>query len=174
MPNIEKNKIVENLTEKFKSCNGIYFTDYTGLDVKTITKLRKAFRANEVDYLVSKNTLTKIAAKNAGYEHKFDEILNGQIAIAYSEVDAISPARSIKEFLKENDKASLDVLGVLFEGELYPPEKYKEFADLPTKDVLLSKLLSALSEPMTKFSGTLNGAMQSLVVVLNNLKEKNN
>ena len=174
MPNLEKNKIVENLTEKFKSCNGIYFTNYTGLDVKTITKLRKVFRSNDVDFLVSKNTLTKIAAKNAGFEDKFDEILNGQIAIAYSAEDAISPARSIKEFLKENSKASLDVLGVLYEGELYPADKYKEFADLPSKDVLLAKLLSALNEPMTKLSRTLNGAMQSMVGVLNNLKEKNN
>jgi len=172
MANLDKNKIVDNLTEKFKNCSGIYFTNYTGLDVKSITKLRQNFRSNDVDFIVSKNTLTKIAAKNAGFENKFNEILNGQVGIAYSLDDGVSPARSIKSFLKDNDNATLDVLGVLFEGELYPPEKYKEFADLPTKEVLLSKLLSALNEPMTKFAGTLNGAMQSMIGVLNNLKEK--
>ena len=84
----------------------------------------------------------------------------------------MSPARSIKTFLKDEVKASLEVLGVVFEGEIFSPDKYKELADLPTKEVLISQFLSVLSQPMTKFAGTLNGAMQSMAGVLNNLKEK--
>ena len=79
----------------------IYFTKYTGIDVQTITDLRKSFRDNQVEYVVTKNTLTKLAAKEAGYEGMFDEILSGQIGIAYSEEDATAPARVIKDFKKE-------------------------------------------------------------------------
>ena len=75
MPTEQKINIVKSTTEKFKNSTGVYFTKYTGIDVKTITELRKSFRQNHVDYLVTKNTLTKLAAKEAGFEGLFDDIL---------------------------------------------------------------------------------------------------
>ena len=167
-----KIETVDQLTRRFENSSGIYFTCYTGMDVSQATELRRMFRDSGVDFFISKNTLTKIAASNAGYEDKLNDFLKGQVAIAYSINDAVSPARSIKTFLKDEVKASLEVLGVVFEGEIFSPDKYKELADLPTKEVLISQFLSVLCQPMTKFAGTLNGAMQSMVGVLNNLKEK--
>ena len=100
MANQQKIDIVNQAIDEFKNSQGIYFTRYTGMSVPQITELRKAFSSNSVNYKVIKNTLTKIAAKEAGYEGKFDELLENQVAIAFSE-DPVAPARVIKDFLKE-------------------------------------------------------------------------
>tara|TARA_B100000029_G_scaffold173703_2_gene170357 strand:- start:719 stop:1249 length:531 start_codon:yes stop_codon:yes gene_type:complete len=174
MPNTQKLEIVESLTQKFKDSSGIYFTKYTGMNVAQATELRRCFREESVHFLVSKNTLTKIAARNAGFEDKLDAVIKGQIAIAWSVNDPTSPAKAIKKFSSgdKSNKDVLEVLGLLFEGVLYDPEKYKEIADLPSKDELLAKLLSALSQPMTTFAQTLNGSMSKLAQTLASLKNK--
>jgi len=82
MPSQKNINIVDITTEKFQKANGVYFTNYSGLTVPKITSLRKEFSKNSVDYQVIKNTLVKIASKNAGLENKFDDILNGQVGIA--------------------------------------------------------------------------------------------
>jgi len=174
MPTEQKIDIVKETTERFKKASGVYFTNYSGIDVQTITNLRKSFKQNQVEYVVTKNTLTKIAAKEAGYEGLFDEILNGQIGIAYSEEDPTAPARVIKDFKKENEDL-LEVLGLLFEGELYPSEKYKELANLPSKEQSLAKIMGMLNQPLTKLVYTLDQMKGvKLVTALNNLKDTKN
>ena len=133
--------------------------------------LREQFRKNEVLYLVSKNTLTKIAAKNAGYEDKLDDLLSGQIGIAYVLDDPTAPARVIRNFEKENKDATLDVVGLVFEGELFSPDKYKELANLPSRDELLTKFVGSINQPMTKLVGTLNGVMTKFTMTLSSLKD---
>lgn len=169
MPNEHKVNIVKDTAEKLKSSNGVYFTRYTGIDVHKITMLRKSFRENDVDFTVTKNTLTKLAAKDAGFEGIFDELLTGQVGIAFSE-DPTAPAKVIKEFKKEN-KELLEVLGLMFEGELYSSDKYKEFANLPTKEESLARLGMMLNQPMTKLVSTLNGSLGKFLGVLNSLKD---
>ncbi len=164
MANQKKIDIVDAATKSFENSGGVYFTKYTGLDVPSITGLRKSFTSNSVQFSVIKNTLTKIAAKNAGLEGKFDDLLNGQVAIAFSE-DPVAPARVIKDFLKEN-KDSLEVLGVFFEGELYDADKYKQLASLPSKEVLLGQFVSCLNSPMFKLVSTLNSSMSKVVFAL--------
>ncbi len=169
MPNEQKINVVKDTTEKLKKSSGVYFTRYTGINVQKITKLRKSFRDNDVDYSVTKNTLTRLAAKEAGFEGVFDDMLSGQIGIAYSE-DPTAPAKVIKEFKKEN-KELLEVLGLLFEGELYSSEKYKEFANLSTKEESLTKMVMMLNQPMTNLVSTFNGSFGKLLGVLNSLKD---
>ena len=164
MANQQKIDIVNQAVDGFKNSQGIYFTRYTGMSVPQITELRKAFSSNSVNYKVIKNTLTKIAAKEAGYEGKFDELLENQVAIAFSE-DPVAPARVIKDFLKENED-SIEVLGVFFDGELYDACKYKQLANLPSKEVLLGKFVSCLNSPMYGLASTLNGSMSKLVFAL--------
>ena len=170
MPNTHKIKVVDQLIQKFDSSSGIYFTCYTGIDVVQVTELRKQFRESGVDYYVAKNTLTKIAADKAGYKDKLNGFLIGQVAIAFADKDPASPARIIKNFKKEN-KDALQVLGLVFEGEIYSADKYVELADLPDRDVLLAQFASGLSQPMSQLVGTLSGAMSKLVNVLNSLKK---
>lgn len=170
MPTEQKINIVKNTTEKFKNSSGIYFTKYTGIDVKKITELRKSFRSNDVDYMVTKNTLTKLAAKEAGFEGLLDDILSGQVGIAYATEDPTAPAKVIKDFKKEN-KELLEVLGLLFEGKFYPSEKYIEFANLSSKKESLTKMLIMFNQPITKLASTLNGSFGKLLGVLSSLKE---
>ncbi len=171
MPTEHKINVVKDTIDRFQKSKGVYFTNYSGIDVKTITDLRKSFRENNVEYVVSKNTLTKIAAKEAGFEN-LDEILVGQVGIAFSE-DATAPARIIKEFKKENENL-LDVLGLIFDGNLYPSDKYIEFANLPTKEESLTKMVVMLNQPVTKFASALNDSFAKLLSTLGNLKETKN
>ena len=167
----QKTEIINDLTQKFQNSSGIYFTKYSGMNVTQATELRKQFRKNEVSYFVSKNTLTKIAANNAGFKNKLDGLFSGQIGIAYVTGDPTAPARVIHNFEKENKNSTLEVVGMVFEGEIFSAEKYKELADLPSRDVLLSMFVGTINQPMGKLVGVLSGAMSKLSAVLTSLKE---
>ena len=171
MPTLKKTELINDLTQKFQNSSGIYFTRYTGMNVAKVTELRRKFRENEVSYFISKNTLTKIAANNAGYEDKLNDLLNGQIGIAYVSDDSTAPARVIRNFEKENKNATLEVIGLVFEGEIFSAEKYKELANLPSRDELLAKFVGTINQPMSKLVGILNGVMSKLMGVLSSLKE---
>ena len=171
MPTSQKTEIINDLTQKFQDSSGIYLTNYSGMNVVQITELREQFRKNEVSFFVSKNTLTKIAAKNAGYEDKLNDFLSGQIGIAYVSDDPTAPARVIRNFEKENQNITLEVVGLVFEGKIFSAEKYKELANLPTRDELFAKFVSSINQPMTKLAGTLSGAMSKLTIMLSSLKD---
>ena len=171
MPNAKKIELVESLSEKIKSSSALYFTKYTGMNVEQAAKLRKSFTDNSVEFLVSKNTLIKIATEQAGFDKNlFNEFLSGQIAIAYANNDPTAPARVIKDFSKDNK--CLEVVGLFFDGQLYSPDKYKEIANLPSKEELLTKFVVALNYPMTSVLYSLKATMNNVVNVLNNLKEQ--
>ena len=173
MPNVKKVELVEELSEKIKMSSALYFTKYTGMNVEQASDLRQSFTDNSVEFVVSKNTLTKIAAEKAGLDKDmFNEFLSGQIAIAYAGDDPTAPAKVIKNFSKENE--CLEVVGLYFDGELYNPEKYKEIASLPSREELLTKFVVALNYPMTSVLYSLKASMTSLVNALNNLKEQKN
>ena len=173
MPNVKKVELVEELSEKIKMSSALYFTKYTGMNVEQASDLRQSFTDNSVEFVVSKNTLTKLAAEKAGLDKDmFNEFLSGQIAIAYAGDDPTAPAKVIKDFSKENE--CLEVVGLYFDGELYSPEKYKEIASLPSREELLTKFVVALNYPMTSVLYSLKASMTSLVNALNNLKEQKN
>ena len=171
MPSENNIKAVKQIEEKIKSASALYFTKYTGMNVGQATQLRRNFKNSSVEYKISKNTLTKIAAINAGYDsEKMNELLVGQIGIAYADSDPTAPAKVIQDFIKENEDC-LDVVGMIFEGDFFEADKYKEFADLPSKEELLTKLVVGLNSPMTKISSMLNSVMVKMVTALNSLKE---
>ena len=171
MPNQVKLDIVEKSTERLKEASGIYFASYTGMSVNQATEFRKLCRETNVDYSITKNTLIKIAAKNAGYEDQFNDMIKGQIAIATSIEDPVAPARIIKEFNKKNNDI-LKVVGVFVEGNLYDSDKYKVLAELPTRDELITQFASILNQPMTKLAGVLSATMTKLAGTLTSLKEQ--
>ena len=151
--------ILSSLTEKLDKANAIYFTDYLGLDVVSITKLRKEFVSNDVEFTIAKNTLIKLAAKDVGMEG-LDEFLNGPTAIALSYNDPTDPARVIKNFLKDFDKPA--VKGMILDGQVFQGEEFEKIANLPSKEQLLSKLVGMLNSPMSKLSSTLGSPVSGL------------
>ena len=131
MPSIKNLETVKSLTEKLDKANAIYFTDYLGLDVVSITKLRKEFVSNDIEFTIAKNTLIKLAAKDAGMQG-LDEFLNGPTAMALSYNDPTNPAKVIKNFLKDFDKPA--VKGMILDGQVFHGEEFEKIANLPSKE----------------------------------------
>lgn len=173
MPNQIKIDKVEELSKVIKESSSMYLTNYSGLNVAKITKLRKMLTENSVKFMISKNTLTKLASKEAGLGDALDNSLKGQIGIAYSSEDPSAAARVIKEFKKEN-KDLLEVEAIYFEGNVYGSDKFNELANLPSKHELITKFASSINQPMTKVVMLLNSPMQKVVGVLESLKNKKN
>ena len=169
MPNSKNIEQVKELSDSFSRAKAVYFTEYHGLNVGDLTKLRSEFFKADVEYKVAKNTLIKLAAE----ENKIsglEELLKGSTALAIAYDEPVSPAKVIKKFTKENDLPN--VKGILFEGQFLPGEEFKKLANLPSKEESLSILVTMLNSPMQKLASTLNAPLQSLAGVLNNLKEK--
>jgi len=169
MPSEKNIKELERLSDVFSKAKSIYFTEYHGLKVSEITKLRSEFYKADVEYLVAKNTLLKKAALSNNIEG-LDIILKGSTAIAVSYGEPVAPAKVIKAFTKESDLPG--VKGILFDGHVLPGSDFKKLAEMPSKDVMLSKLISMLQSPLQKFVSTVHAPMQNVVGVLNSLKEK--
>mgnify|MGYP000158826958 FL=1 len=169
MPSKKNIEQYEKLSDKFSRAKAVYFTEYHGLKVSEITRLRNMFFKSDVEYLVAKNTLLRKVAD----ELKIDglgDVLKGSTAIAISYNEPVSPAKVIKDFVKENDLPN--VKGILFNGVILPGEDFKRLADMPSKDEMLAQLALMLKSPIQKFVSTISSPMQKALGVLNNLKEK--
>ena len=169
MPNKKNIQQVSELTEKLEKAKSIYFTDYLGLDVGNLTKLRSEFYKNSIEYYVAKNTLLKIAADNNKIEG-LEEYLTGPTAIAISYDEPTTPAKILKDFAKKYNKPT--VKGMLFDGEVLDGSKFISIADMPSREQLISMFASSIQSPLVKLAGTLNATMTNLVGVLNSLKEQ--
>lgn len=168
MPNQKNIEAVESFSTKLQGASGIYFTDYLGLNVKDITSLRKKFTADGVEFHVIKNSLAKLSVDNAGLEG-LNSVFDGPTAVALSFGDPTTPARIIREFKKDHDLPELKAF--VFEGKVMDKASFDTVSNLPSKEILLTKLVGGLSSPMTKLVSTLEGAMSSFVNVLINIKD---
>ena len=169
MPNKKNIEQVKELSDSFSKAKAVYFTEYHGLNVGDITKLRSEFFKADVEYKVAKNTLIKLAAE----ENKIsgiDELLKGSTALAIAYDEPVAPAKVIKEFTKDSDLPS--VKGILFDGKFLPGEEFKRLANVPSKEELLATLVAKINSPMQKLVSTLNAPLQNMAGVLNSLKEK--
>ena len=148
----DKEAAVAELTEDFRSANATVLTDYRGLSVTSMKELRRSLGAN-TKYSVVKNTLTKIAAKNAGVD--IDEsLLAGPSALAFIKGDPIDAAKSLKNFSKENP--FLVIKGGIFEGKAVSVAEIMKLADLESREVLLSKLAGAMKGSLAKAIRTID------------------
>ena len=141
-----KEAAVAELTEDFKSANATYLTEYRGLTVTSMKELRRSL-GSDTKYSVVKNTLTKIAAKNAGVDIS-DDLLVGPSALAFIKGDPIDAARNLKNFQKENPL--LVVKGGIYEGKFVTTAEIMRLADLESREVLLAKLAGAMKGSLAK------------------------
>ena len=146
----DKAAAVAELTEDFKSANATYLTEYRGLTVTSMKALRRSL-GPDTKYSVVKNTLTKIAAKNAGIEIA-DDLLAGPSALAFIKGDAIDAARNMKNFQKENPL--LVIKGGIYEGKFVSAAEIMKLADLESREVLLAKLAGAMKGSLAKAART--------------------
>ena len=140
---------VQEITEKFQGAASVVVVDYRGLNVAQVTELRKQLREAGVEFKVYKNTLTRRAAEAAGVEG-INEVLTGPNAIAFSTEDVVAPAKIINEFAKKNE--ALEIKAGIIEGTISSVEDVKALAELPSREGLLSMLLSVLQAPVRNFA----------------------
>jgi len=146
----DKAAAVAELTEDFRTAQATVLTEYRGLTVTAMKQLRRALGA-DTKYSVVKNTLTKIAAKDAGVDIS-DDLLVGPSAVAFIKGDPINAAKSLRDFQKENP--FLVIKGGIYEGKSVTPAELMELANLESREVLLAKLAGAMKASMAKAAAT--------------------
>lgn len=143
---IEKKKqVVNEITDKLKASQTTLLVNYRGLDVASVTELRKQLREAGVDFKVYKNTMSRRAVEAAELSELNDSLV-GPTAIAFSEDDIIAPARILNDFAKQNE--ALEIKAGVIEGEIASLEQIHELANLPGYEGMVSMLLSVLQAPI--------------------------
>mgnify|MGYP002512852039 CR=1 FL=1 len=148
-----KQQAVAELTELIKASAGGVIVNYQGITVDKDTAMRKALREAGVKYMVVKNSLTGRACENCGYG-ALKENLVGMTAIAISEKDPIAPAKILKEYDEKIE--SFKILAGYCDGEVLDANGVKELADIPSKEVLIAKMLGCFQSSLSKFVGVLD------------------
>ncbi len=160
----QKSELVKNLTEKIKAAKSAIFVDYKGLDVQGATELKRALRAEGVEYNVVRKTLLDIAFKNAGVEGLDVRKMEGQIAVSLSNTDEVAGAKIIDTFSKKNENVKM--IGGVLGTQIMNSAEVKALAKIPSKPELLAKLVGTLNAPVSGFANVLAGNLRGLVQVL--------
>lgn len=148
-----KQPIVEEISAGIKDAQSVVLVDYRGLTVEQDTELRKKLREAGVVYKVYKNTMMNFAFKGTEFEG-LAPYLNGPSAMAYSTEDATAPARVLAEFAK-NAKA-LEIKAGVVEGNVYDAKGMEAISTIPSREVLISRLLGSMQSPMANFARVIN------------------
>ena len=165
----EKQQIAEDLRDRLSRSAIIVLTDYKGLDVAAMNDLRRKLRAEEIEYQVVKNTLLIRAAEDNDFALIKDHF-KGPSAIALGYEDPVAPAKVLSEFAKENK--NLEIKAGVMNGQVLDANAIKELAKLPSREVLLGQLLSALNAIPTSFVRTIAEVPRSLVSVLAAIRDQ--
>ncbi len=140
-----KKAVVAAITERLKNAQAGVIADYRGLTVAQDTELRKQLREAGVEYSIVKNTLTRFAAKEVGLS-ELDSVLCGPTALATSETDVVAPARILVDFAKNNEQ--LEIKAGFVDGKVIDVDEVKVYASIPSKEVLISKMMGSLQAPI--------------------------
>ena len=149
----QKKAVVAELIETLKNAQSGVLFDYRGLTVEEDTQLRNELRAAGVSYHVVKNTLTRFAANEVGL-NDLDPILHGPTALAISENDAVAPARVLSKFAKDHEVVSIKA--GFMDGKVLSVNEVEMYANIPSKEVLIAKMLGSLQAPISKLVRTLD------------------
>lgn len=164
----EKEVVVAQLTEEFRNADAVYLTEYRGLTVPQISELREKL-GRDTSYNVAKNTLFRIAAKEAGIEG-LDDMLKGPSAVVFVKGDFIDAAKTLRDFAKTNK--NLIIKGGYADGTVYDAEGAKQLADLKSRPELLAELAGALKGTMAKAARLFNALPTKAVRTVDALREK--
>jgi large subunit ribosomal protein L10 len=161
----EKQELVTELTAKIKGATALYYTDFTGLNVKRMTELRRRLRKAGVEYVVIKNTLALRSVNESGL---VGERLKGPTGIVIAH-DAIAGAKVLTDFAKENDQRP-GVKGGMFDGRSIDADQVKKLASMPSREQMLAELGAGLMAPLAAFAGVMSGMMYMTVGALEALR----
>ena len=165
----EKQAVAEDLKKRIEDATSILLADFTGINVKDITELRKDFRQSNVEYLVAKNTLIKRALADSPLK-EIGDYLNGPTSLVLSSDEGIVAAKIISKFAKEHDSA-LEVKAAVMDDKIVDGSMVKSLAGLPSREVLLSQFLRGLNSPLSRLVYVLSGTIGRVVRVLDQVRQ---
>jgi large subunit ribosomal protein L10 len=156
MKRTDKEQLVRDLKQKIEGATALYYTDFTGLNVKRMTQLRRSLRKANVEYVVIKNTLALRAVNESGL---VGERLRGPTGLVVAK-DAVGAAKIITDFAKANDQKP-SVKGGMFEGKAIDKAQVTKLASMPSREQMLSELGASMQAPMAMFAGAMNSLLQN-------------
>ncbi len=165
----QKTDLVSELNETFSKAKFAVVTDYRGLKVTELEKLRLALRENDTQFQIAKNTLLRIAVKGTEYEGLADSF-SGTTAVAFSFEEPVGPSKALTAFCKENE--ALQIRSAMLEGSLLNADDVIALSKMPSKEQLLAKLLGTMASIPTGFVRVLNAVPQKFVYGLQAIKEQ--
>jgi large subunit ribosomal protein L10 len=169
MPTARKETAVQELRDRLAGAQNLFLTDFAGLTVEEITKLRGELRKDGSTYAVVKNTLFKIAA-GEDIAKQLDAFLAGPTGIVFAGNDPVAPAKAIKQFADDSKK--LGIKAAYIDGKLVDKKQVETLASLPPKIELVAKLVGTLANPLRGLVTVLSGNQSGLVRVLNAIREQ--
>jgi len=163
----EKAATVADITARLKASSTAVLADYRGMTVGQMRELRSKLRGGGIEMVVVKNTLARRAARAAGYEPLSAELV-GPVAMLFAVDDVSAPARILNEYIRANRK--MVIKAGLLEGQVIKAEAVTELADLPSREVLLSRLLGAMQAPLGNLASVLQAPISTLARTLDALR----
>lgn len=154
-----KSDKVAQIKEKIEKAQVAIVTEYQGMTVEEITKLRRSLQKEDGDYMVTKNTLAKLAIKGTNYELLADA-LTGPIALAFGYGDQVAPAKALSKFIKDSKKG--EIKGAVLDGKWLSASEAKALANLPSKAEIYAKMLGCLNSPASGIANSINAVMSQL------------
>ena len=164
----KKHKIVEELLDNITKAKAIYFTTFSGLSVSKISQLRDNLRQVDTKAKVAKKTLADLSFKKSGKELDIKNKFEGSIMLEFAFGDPMLTAKTIWQFSKQNK--NLKILGALMDDKTLTTEEVIQLAQIPSREVLLGRLVASLTSPIRNFNYVLKGNMTKLTYVLNALQ----
>lgn len=165
-----KEQTLAELVKNFEQAKTVVFSQYQGTNVKNMRMLRKKLHDENVTFQVARKTLMTLAAKKVGFDQIPDEYMQGPIGLAFGMGDAIAPAKIVHEFTKTAE--TVRIVGAIFEGKLMSAADVKVIAMLPSKEVLIAKLLGSMKAPISGFYSVLHGLLSGFVRTLDGVAKK--
>ena len=165
----QKTEAVSTLTEKMVRADAIFLADFSGIDVASVTHLRRRLRQAGVDYQVVKNRLAKRAADEAGLQ-SLGAFFEGPTAMAFVKDDPVEPAKILQRFIDGGGK--LVIKTGFVDGQILTPEAVKQLATLPSREELLARVVGAVQSPLYGLSAVLSGLLRGVVVALSAIKDQ--
>jgi large subunit ribosomal protein L10 len=165
----DKAAAVAEITDKFRGSNAAVLTEYRGLTVAQLKTLRRSLGVN-AEYTVVKNTLTKIAANEAGITTLDDQLFSGPTAVAFVTGDPVESAKALRDFAKENP--ALVIKGGVLDGKPLTGDEIKKLADLESREVLLSKLAGAMKAKQSQAAALFQALPSKMVRTIEALRAK--
>ncbi len=164
-----KNEKLAKIKANIEKAQVAIVSDYKGLTVEEITNLRRSLQKEDGDYMVTKNTLAKLAIKGTPYE-VLSDVLTGPVAIAFGYKDQVMPAKALSKFIKDTKKGA--IIAAALDGKLLDAKEAKALADLPTKEEIYAKMLGSINSPASGLVYSVNGVMAALTRAVAAVRDK--